>query len=82
MENVNMSPVPQSKEVKPLTFPQAMAAVIDGHRVTRAEWGDDDSYGQLSEGFLMICMAGKCYRWQVSDGDMLNNDWIIVSGKN
>lgn len=72
-----------SKEVlRKLGFPEAMTAVIDGMKVTRIEWENNSEYGYLKQGWLMIHTKGKDHVWQVSDGDLLAEDWIVMSELN
>lgn len=73
------SPVPKKQERLMLTFPQAMAAVIDGHRVTKSEWGNADIYVSLMEGYLRIHKDdGTHYKLSVSEGDVVGTDWYVL----
>ena len=74
---ISHSPSP-TKLKKITTFPQAMAAVIDGKRITKEEWGSPDDYGMLKDNFLMLHRDGKWYTWMVSDGDLTGLDWVII----
>ena len=65
-----------------MTFPEAMAEVIKGAKVTRLEWQNNGVYGVLKDGLLQIRMDGQLKRWIVSDGDLLNNDWCVVTEAN
>lgn len=76
MEEAQVSPVPQKKEVL-LTFPEAMQAIIDGKKIARKEWGNED-YCFLDGQWLSIRRNGVIHPWQVNDGDMLGIDWFIV----
>lgn len=61
-----------------MTFPDALQAVIDGRRITKLEWHDDNAYGELRGGHLQLHKAdGKWYDWIISDGDMAGADWIV-----
>jgi hypothetical protein len=72
------SPVILKKISPTMTFPDAMAEVIKGKKVTREEWQNNDIYGVLKDGLLQIKMGGQLKRWIISDGDMLNNDWKVI----
>lgn len=74
------SPSPKSKDVNiTMTFPDAMQQIIDGNKITKLEWGDKEYYGILQDGFLFLHKPdGKFYKWLVSDGDMLGDDWITI----
>lgn len=73
------SPVPKKQEQSTLTFPQAIAAVIDGHRVTKTEWGDANIYVSMLDGYLRIHRDdGIHYKLSVSEGDMVGADWYVL----
>ena len=73
----NTSPV--IKKVTPfMTFPEAMAKIIAGYKVTRLEWNDENEYGIRKDALLQIHTKGKFHQWIISDGDMLQNDWQVV----
>ena len=79
------SPVPIDAEiVHKLDFPNAVAAMIQGKKVTRQEWGEKNTYGLMKDGTLQIRMekTGKFHIWQVSEADMVSDDWVIVSEAN
>ena len=67
------SPVVETR----MDFPSALGFVIKGRRITKLEWNDKDSYGMMRGGFLMLYRNGEWYRWILSDGDLLGQDWVI-----
>lgn len=75
---LSASPVPHKTNVITFDFPEAMRRVIDGRKITRLEWGTNNSYGLLKDGRLMIYVEGKLHQWLVSDGDMLATDWVVL----
>lgn len=84
MEEPNHSPIISTKvELKNefMKFPEAMEKVIEGEKVRREAWPEDE-FGYLKDGWLSIHRKGKNFRWIVSDGDMLSDDWEVVSEKN
>jgi hypothetical protein len=75
------SPTPPRK--KPVStgtmdFPQAIQAVIEGHRITKQEWDDEEIYGQLRKNTLMIHLEDGWHQWIINDGDLLGDDWITL----
>lgn len=76
------SPVPTkdiADAVVMLTFPDAMREVINGKKVTRLEWKDNDIYCLLDANRLRIHNKdGINYILEVSDGDMLAIDWVVI----
>lgn len=64
-----------------MSFPTAMQAIIDGKRVTRAEWPEPKAFVYLTEHRLVIKFADDLlyHPLLVSDGDMLADDWMIFN---
>lgn len=57
-----------------------MRIVISGGRITRTGWSDPEIYGVLRNSRLQIFLKdGLFHDWIVTDGDMIANDWIVVS---
>jgi hypothetical protein len=52
--------------------------VIDGGRVRRLEWENQDEYALLLGGWLSIHRHGKDNTWLISNGDLLGIDWVSV----
>ena len=66
-------------QVDGLNFPQAIQAIIDGKRITKAEWDDPRYFGEHRDSFLMLHKPdGSWHRWLVSDGDLFGHDWVIL----
>lgn len=77
---MNESPLPASPVKVNLDFFDALRAVRDGMRVTKAEWNDPRYYGVLSNGRLKLHKPdGLFHDWIISDGDLFGEDWLIVS---
>jgi hypothetical protein len=77
------TPLPEI-EHKPRTmdFPDAIREIMRGKKVARVEWGNQD-YCFLKDEWLGIFRNGKFFtHWQVSEGDMTGNDWIIIQEVN
>jgi hypothetical protein len=74
MAGITQSPNPKQA----MDFPSAIALLITGARVTKAEWSDQNIYGQLRNGFLMIHLEDGWHRWVVSEGDMTGEDWYVL----
>lgn len=73
-----MTTTPTATQRTELSFYEALKALAeDGCRITRAEWNNDD-YGVLRDGWLMLYRNDTFYVWKVSDGDLLAKDWFIV----
>lgn len=65
-----------------LEFPQAIDAVIDGKKITRQVWADQNIFGHIKDGVLKIRMSdGQDHEWILTDGDMFAVDWKVVESK-
>lgn len=79
----SQSPLPKEAEVEKVEviglmgFPEAIGEVIKGNKITRKEWEDEDSYGVMQDGFLMIKNKGM-HQWLVAEEDMIATDWIVI----
>jgi len=81
-EILSHSPVPKAQP-RLLTFPEAIAAVIDGKRITKFEWNDKSIYGFLgTDGHLKINLPTKLSDWILSDGDLNGLDWGVLETAN
>lgn len=77
------SPVRKPKtEQATMTFGEALERVVAGNKITRVEWNTLEEYGILQLGRLRIYRLGEFHIWDVSDGDILANDWIILPDSN
>lgn len=78
------SPLPDKKTGKPImfSFPDAMRQVLEGKRITRLDWHDEQTFGILKDGYLMIFINGKFNQWIVNDGDMEAMDWVVLPDSN
>ena len=84
MEEMSKSPLPKEADIIEdvkvevgMDFPSAIREVIDGKKITRTDWEDESSFGELKDGFLMIHNKGM-HQWIVSEADMLADDWTII----
>jgi len=78
---VQIAQSPKSRQPKaiPFTdFPGAMAAIIAGKRITKQEWKDAETYGELRDGRLMIRLYGEWKKWIINEGDLMGKDWIVI----
>lgn len=76
----NQSPVPQTVKQNKVEMPfyDAVRCMIEGAKVTRVEWNNEEEYGHMKDGFVMIHMKDHDYKWVISDGDYLAIDWTLV----
>lgn len=88
--NDNLTPIDQDGDVlspiemrmpKLMSFPDAIRELINGKRIARVEWHNAD-YGVLRDGWLTIFRNGTFHTWSVNDGDLTNDDWIILEDLN
>jgi len=66
-------------EIKTMDFPEAIRAVIEGKKITKLEWNDEEIYGVLNDNILMLHKKDRImYKWMLSDGDLFGEDWVVV----
>jgi len=71
------------RPTKPVTmdFPDAMREVIAGKKIAKLEWaekGEPECYALLNAGMLQIFRGASFHAWNVSDGDLAGEDYIVV----
>ena len=76
-KKVSQSPSPTATQ-ETIDFPAAIAAIIDGQKVTKLEWGNPDNFGVLRNGMLMIHLDDGWHTWLVNYGDLAGTDWHIL----
>lgn len=63
-------------------FPEAIRRITNGELVSKKEWNDEEYYGIVSDGQLMLHKPdGKLYIWWIKDGDLAGEDWFVVTKK-
>ena len=63
-----------------MDFFEALRRIANGEHITKQEWGDNEYWGQLLDGKLVLRKPdGICYPWIISDGDLNGNDWMTFS---
>ena len=67
-------------EPRTMGFPDAIRQIMSGKKVARISWGNSD-YGHLKNEWLTIFTKGKDHTWEVSQGDLDGNDWIVLEEK-
>lgn len=63
-----------------LSFFKALQAVMDGKKITRKDWNDEETYGFLGKDeYLMIQRSDTGpHTWIISLRDMQGLDWIVL----
>ena len=51
---------------------------MNGEKITRKEWGNEEEYGILKDGIVTIHKDDKFHNWIFTDGDMKASDWYII----
>lgn len=78
------TPVPKKKkEVKMLSFPNALMEVITGGKITKLEWDNKDTYVFLQDGFLCIHNSGdnNPHALLIKEADLTGLDWMVLDDK-
>lgn len=62
-----------------MTFFKAMEFLATGSKIHKLEWEDEEFYGILSDGKVMLHKPdGKLYQWIISDGDLTGDDYVVI----
>lgn len=84
----NQSPVPpKPNNIEEgsisMTFFAALPLILEGKRITRIAWNDENEYGFLgSNKNIWLHTKGEDHTWEIHETDMTANDWIVVKLKN
>lgn len=77
-----LTPLPRKQgESITMDFPDAIRKVIEGKKIARISWANDD-YGFVKDDFLSIFTKGAFHTWLVSQGDLEAEDWFVVKENN
>jgi hypothetical protein len=77
MDEQQSSPTPPP-QINYVSFYDALLAASASRRITKGEWADNETYGHLTNGTLMIHRDNKDFNWIISEADMVGSDWIIL----
>lgn len=70
----------QVVEPPTVSFPAAVLLLTKNKKIRRLGWEDKTEYGYLgTDGFVKIFKGGKDYDWMINDGDILAEDWVVVT---
>lgn len=79
---VGQSPTPvkiTDVKVGPVSFDfyEALRRIVDGKKVTKLEWKDNNFYGVMENQIVKIHKSdGKNYSWILSNGDVAGEDYV------
>ena len=80
-EAATRSPRPRPARIstaEEMTFPDALRKVMDGRKITKIEWKDNNIYGCMKDDILTLHNNGKDFQWIISSGDLMGDDWIVL----
>jgi len=73
----NLTPLPRKQgQAITLSFIDAMKKILEGKKVSRIEWANDD-YCLIKDGWIKIYTKGAFHEWLISDGDYEAEDWFV-----
>lgn len=76
---MKQSPIPVKQKEKQMDFSEAIKQIIAGKKITKLEWKNENIYGILKDGRLMLSKEdNKFHPWIVNEGDLMGDDWITV----
>jgi hypothetical protein len=65
--------------IQSFDFSRALDLIVDGRKVHKLEWQDQEYYGVLHDATLMLHKPdGKLYAWIISEGDLIGTDFIVI----
>lgn len=78
------SPVPIKPVVLPveMTFCEALKKTLEGKKITRVEWEDKTTFGEMRNNELMIFIRGEYHSWTIVPGDITADDWYVLPIEN
>ena len=65
------------QEVGSMNFYDAIKEVVNGKKITKLEWGNDDYVFMRAE-ILHIHTKGQDHRWVISEADIVGEDYILL----
>lgn len=84
--DIQMSPAVEKKEDgipkidEELGFSSAIAEILNGNKITKLEWDDEQYYVFLHEGTLKLHKPDEqLCEWILSEADLTGEDYIIIN---
>jgi hypothetical protein len=76
---MDQSPIPHTQPQTLMSFAEAINELLDGQRITKLEWNNQEIYGVLVEGQLRLHKSdGKFYAWTISEADLAGKDYAVL----
>ncbi len=75
---ISMSPRPAVEHPRVMTWAAAQAELIEGKKLTRLAWGNDDQIFLFANVLHLQKSDGTLHVLMVSSGDMTADDWMVV----
>lgn len=64
---------------KTMTFPEAIIKLMEGNKIHKLEWKNQEYYGLLKDTLVQLHKPdGKFYAWTINEGDLVGTDWIVI----
>lgn len=86
MSESGTSPIVTTMEFpkRTMSFADCLLAILDGSKARRLEWEDNGTFITMREGKVMIFKIedNMLHPLIVTDGDILGDDWSILTEKN
>ena len=65
--------------LSPMSFTEAIGEMLEGKKIFKLEWKDEEFYGHVKDGMLQLHKKdGQDYRWLLSEVDMLGQDYTVI----
>lgn len=83
IEGELLTPLPRKQgESITMSFLDAMREIVSGKKVKRISWPSQTDHCLLKDGWVSIYTKGDFHSWNINDGDVEGQDWIIVKEGN
>lgn len=81
IEGEMLTPMPKRKEGESITmsFIDAMRELVNGKSIRRISWPSITDHCLLKDGWVSIHTKGSFHSWNINDGDIEGEDWIIYA---
>lgn len=73
------SPIPETiNHEEMLDFYDALQFILEGHKITKMEWGNPATVGFMHDEKLSITINGMTHDWILSHADLIGNDYQVI----
>lgn len=75
----SQSPIPYKEAPLTYLFIDAFKELLNGRRIRRLAWVEPGEFCMMLDGWVSIYRFGKYHHWEISQGDIDADDWIVLA---